>query len=60
MKLKSNQPKASAEQMVKDIRSATRRQLDRGHDTHCSERLAGLRHRAELCRKEGIAYPTLP
>ena len=38
MKLKSNQPKATAEQVVKDIRRATRRQLlNRGQDTHCSQ-----------------------
>ena len=56
MNVKSNPPKASAEQVVKDIQRATRR--------HCSTEdkirivLSGLRGEdsiAELCRKEGIA-----
>ena len=56
MKLKSNQPKATAEQVVKDIRRATRRR----YSTEGKIRivLSGLRGEdsiAELCRKEGIA-----
>jgi transposase len=56
MKLKSNQPKASAEQVVKDIRRAT----SRHYSTEDKIRivLGGTRGEgsiAELCRKEGIA-----
>jgi len=61
MKLKSNQPKASAEQVVKDIRRATRRH----YSTEDKIRIvfSGLRGEdsiAELCRKQGKAQPTLP
>ena len=56
MKLKSNQPKASAEQVVKDIRRATRRHYSTEDKIRIV--LGGLRGEdsiAELCRKEGIA-----
>ena len=56
MKLKSNQPKASAEQVVKDIRRATRRYYSTEDKIRIV--LGGLRGEdsiAELCRKEGIA-----
>ena len=56
MKLKSNQPKASAEQVVKDIRRATRRRYSTEDKIRIV--LSGLRGEdsiAELCRKEGIA-----
>ena len=61
MKLKSNQPKASAEQVVKDIRRATRRHYSTEDKIRIV--LSGLRGEdciAELCRKKGIAKPTLP
>ena len=57
MKLKSNQPKASAEQVVKDIRRATRRHYSTEDKIRIV--LSGLRGEdsiAELCRKEGIAH----
>ena len=57
MKLKSNQPKATAEQVVKDIRRATRRHYSTEDKIRIV--LSGLRGEdsiAELCRKEGIAY----
>lgn len=56
MKLKSNQPKAPAEQVVKDIRRATRRHYSAEDKVRIV--LSGLRGEesiAELCRKEGIA-----
>jgi site-specific recombinase XerD len=56
MKLKSNQPKATAEQVVKDIRRATRRHYSTEDKIRIV--LSGLRGEdsiAELCRKEGIA-----
>ena len=56
MKLKSNQPKATAEQVVKDIRRATRRHYSTEDKIRVV--LSGLRGEdsiAELCRKEGIA-----
>ena len=56
MKLKSNQPKASAEQVVKDIRRATRRHYSTEDKIRIV--LSGLRGEdsiAEMCRKEGIA-----
>ena len=56
MKLKSNQPKASAEQVVKDIRRATRRHYSTEDKIRIV--LSGLKGEdsiAELCRKEGIA-----
>jgi transposase len=56
MKLKSNQPKATAEQVVKDIRRATRRHYSAEDKVRIV--LSGLRGEesiAELCRKEGIA-----
>jgi transposase len=56
MKLKSNQPKASAEQVVKDIRRASRRHYS--NEDKIRIVLRGLRCEdsiAELCRKEGIA-----
>ena len=56
MKLKSNQPKASAEQVVKDIRRATRRHYSTEDKIRIV--LSGLRGEdsiAEQCRKEGIA-----
>ena len=55
-KLKSNQPKATAEQVVKDIRRATRRHYSTEDKIRIV--LSGLRGEdsiAELCRKEGIA-----
>ena len=55
MKMKSNQPKASAEQVVKDIRRATRRHYSTEDKIRIV--LSGLRGEdsiAELCRKEGI------
>ncbi len=55
MKLKSNQPKASAEQVVQDIRRATRRHYSTEDKIRIV--LSGLRGEdsiAELCRKEGI------
>ena len=56
MQLKSNQPKAPAEQVVKDIRRATRRHYSAEDKIRIV--LSGLRGEdsiAELCRKEGIA-----
>lgn len=53
MKLKSNQPKATAEQVVKDIRRATRRHYSTEDKIRVV--LSGLDSIAELCRKEGIA-----
>ena len=56
MKLKSNQPKATAEHVVKDIRRATRRHYSTEDKIRIV--LSGLRGEdsiAELCRKEGIA-----
>ena len=56
MKLKSNQPMASAEQVVKDIRRATRRHYSTEDKIRIV--LSGLRGEdsiAELCRKEGIS-----
>ncbi len=56
MKLKSNQPKATAEQVVKDIRRVTRRHYSTEDKIRIV--LSGLRGEdsiAELCRKEGIA-----
>jgi len=56
MKLKSNQPKATADQVVKDIRRATRRHYSTEDKIRIV--LSGLRGEdsiAELCRKEGIA-----
>ena len=56
MKLKSNQLKATAERVVKDIRRATRRHYSTEDKIRIV--LSGLRGEdsiAELCRKEGIA-----
>ena len=56
MKLKSNQPKATAAQVVKDIQRATRRHYSTEDKIRIV--LSGLRGEdsiAELCRKEGIA-----
>ena len=56
MKLKSNQPKATAQQVVKDIKIATRRRYSTEDKIRIV--LSGLRGEdsiAELCRKEGIA-----
>jgi transposase len=56
MNMKSNPPKASAEQVVKDIRRATRRHYSTEDKIRIV--LSGLRGEdsiAELCRKEGIA-----
>lgn len=56
MKMKSNPPKAPAEQVVKDIRRATRRHYSAEDKVRIV--LSGLRGEesiAELCRKEGIA-----
>ena len=56
MKLKSNQPKATAEHVVKDIRRATRRHYSTEDKIRIV--LSGLRGEdsiAKLCRKEGIA-----
>ena len=53
MKLKSNQPKATAEQVVKDIRRATRRHYSTEDKIRIV--LSGLRGEdsiAELCRKD--------
>ena len=56
MNMKSNPPKAPAEQVVKDIRRATRRHYSTADKIRIV--LSGLRGEdsiAELCRKEGIA-----
>ena len=56
MKLKFNRPKTCAEQVVKDIRRATRRHYSTEDKIRIV--LSGLRGEdsiAELCRKEGIA-----
>ena len=56
MNMKSNPPKAPAEQVVKDIRRATRRHYSAEDKVRIV--LSGLRGEesiAELCRKEGIA-----
>ncbi len=56
MNMKSIQPKAPAEQVVKDIRRATRRHYLAEDKIRIV--LSGLRGEdsiAELCRKEGIA-----
>ena len=55
MKLKSNQPKATAEQVVKDIRRATRRHYSTEDIRIVLSGLRGEDSIAELCRKEGIA-----
>ncbi len=57
MKLKSNQPKAPAEQVVKDIRRATRRHYSTEDKIRIV--LSGLRGEdsiAELCRNDRIAF----
>jgi transposase len=56
MKLKSNQPKPSAERVVQDIRRATRRHYSTEDKIRII--LSGLRGEdiiVELCCKEGIA-----
>ena len=56
MNMKSNLPKVPAEQVVKDIRRATRRHYSAEDKVRIV--LSGLRGEesiAELCRKEGIA-----
>ena len=56
MNMKSNPPKAPAEQVVKDIRRATRRHYSAEDKVRIV--LSGLRGEesiAQLCRKEGIA-----
>ena len=56
MNMKSNVPKVPAEQVVKDIRRATRRHYSAEDKVRIV--LSGLRGEesiAELCRKEGIA-----
>jgi transposase len=56
MNMKSNPPKAPAEQVVKDIRRATRRHYSTEDKIRIV--LSGLRGEdsiAELCRNEGIA-----
>jgi transposase len=56
MNMKSNPPKAPAEQVVKDIRRATRRHYSTEDKIRIV--LSGLRGEdtiTELCRKEGIA-----
>ena len=56
MNMKSNPPKAPDEQVVKDIRRATRRHYSAEDKVRIV--LSGLRGEesiAELCRKEGIA-----
>ena len=56
MNMKSNPPKAPAEQVVKDIRRATRRHYSAEDKVRIV--LSGVRGEesiAELCRKEGIA-----
>jgi transposase len=56
MKLKSNQPKATADQVVKDIRRATRRHYSTDDKIRIVlSALRGEDSTAELCRKEGIA-----
>ena len=59
MKLKSNQPKATAEQVVKDIRRATRRHYSTEDKIRIV--LSGLRGEdsiAELCRhrRNGLSF----
>jgi transposase len=59
MKLKSNQHKATAEQVVKDIRRATRRHYSNEYKIRIV--LSGLRGKdsiAELYRNEGFAQVT--
>ncbi len=59
-KLKSNQPKATAEQVVQDIQRATRRHYSTEYKIR--NVLSGLRVEvsiAELYRKQGIAQPPL-
>jgi len=54
--MKSNQPKASAEQVVKDIRRTTRRHYSTEDKIQIV--LSGLRGEVsitELCRKQGIS-----
>ena len=56
MKLESNQPKDSADQVVKDIRRARRRHYSTEDKIRIV--LSGLRGEdsiAELCRKQGIS-----
>ncbi len=56
MNMKSNQPKASAEQVVTDIRRATRRHYSTQDKIRIVlSSLRGEDSIAELCRKEGIA-----
>jgi len=54
MKLKSNQPKAIAEQVVKDIRRATRRHYSNDDKIHIvMSGLVGEVSIAELCLNQG-------
>ena len=56
MKLKSNQPKATAQQVVKDIKRTTRRHYSAEDKIRIVlNGLEGENSMAELCRKEGIA-----
>ena len=56
MNMKSNPPKAPAEQVVKDIRRATRRHYSTEDKIRIVlSGLSGEDSIAELCRKEGIA-----
>ena len=56
MKLKSIQPKATAQQVVKDIKRTTRRHYSAEDKIRIVlNGLEGENSMAELCRKEGIA-----
>lgn len=56
MKLKSNQPNATAQHVVKDIKRTTRRHYSTEDEISIVlSGLGGENSIAELCRKEGIA-----
>ncbi len=56
MRQRNKQAPQSAEEIVRDIRRATRRQFSaEGEDPIVLEGLRGEDSIAELCRKEGIA-----
>ena len=61
MRQKSGPARAPAEQVVKDIRRATRRHFSAEEKIRVVlEGLRGEESIAELCRREGIAEPLLP
>ena len=60
MSRKSGTPKLSAEQVVKDIRRATRRQYSAEEKIRIVlDGLRGEHSIAELCRRESIAAPEI-